>query len=265
MAIKLNTPVQIRLTSSVESVRASLEPYSEWIEQKIGVPLSETLTLEVDCNPGDAVAEELLQGLPVVSATKARNSSWRTLIEGWSLPPGVSPRIAASLQRERRPNAPPFPVWEIDWQDCPVAFRLRGLSRWVISVKVPTAISSQRHSPYSPLCRRSTGSLRTGRMPPKVLLLDQRCRTTLSVILKRAHGRARLQGRYDWDAVVLDSTYPRMVRRDFELFFQREEWFRQHNLPYRRGYLFWGAPGNGKSATLKVMAAHPHIPPYSSI
>jgi hypothetical protein len=29
MAIKLNTPVQIRLTSSVESVRASLEPYRE--------------------------------------------------------------------------------------------------------------------------------------------------------------------------------------------------------------------------------------------
>ena len=128
MTIKLNTPVQIRLTSSVESVRASLEPYREWIEQMIGVSLSETLTLEVDCNPGDAVAEELLQGLPVASLTKARNSSWRRLIESWSLPPG-SPRIAASLQRERMPNAPPFPVWEIDWQDSPVAFRLRGLSR----------------------------------------------------------------------------------------------------------------------------------------
>jgi SpoVK/Ycf46/Vps4 family AAA+-type ATPase len=34
-------------------------------------------------------------------------------------------------------------------------------------------------------------------------------------------------------------------------------------LPYRRGYLFWGAPGNGKSATIRVMAAHPHIQPYT--
>ncbi len=122
---------QIRLTSSVESVRASLEPYREWIEQTIGVPLRDTLTLEVDCNPGDAVAEELLRGLPVASVTRARNSSWRALIEDWALPPGVSPRISASLQRERRPNAPPFPVWELDWQDCPVAFRMRGLSRHV--------------------------------------------------------------------------------------------------------------------------------------
>ena len=64
MPIKLNVldKVQIRLTSSVESVRASLEPYRSWIEQTIGVPLGETLTVEVDCNPGDAVAEELLRG-----------------------------------------------------------------------------------------------------------------------------------------------------------------------------------------------------------
>ena len=81
--------------------------------------------------------------------------------------------------------------------------------------------------------------------------------------LESSHGRARLQGRYDWDVVVLDSTTRRMVRTDFELFFQREEWFRQHNLPYRRGYLFWGPPGNGKSATIRVMAAHPFIQPYT--
>src|SRR5580704_4457697 len=104
----------------------------------LDAPLSETLTLEVDCNPGDAVAEELLHGLPIVSATKARNNNWRTFIEGWALPPDVSPRIAVSLQRERKPNAAPVPVWEPDWQDCPVAFKLRGLSRHVISVKVPT-------------------------------------------------------------------------------------------------------------------------------
>jgi len=97
MAIKLNTPVQIHLTSSVESVRASLEPYRVWIEQTIGVPLSETLTLEVDSNPGDAVAEELLEGLLLPSAIKERNRSWRTLIEGWSLPPGLSPSESLPL------------------------------------------------------------------------------------------------------------------------------------------------------------------------
>src|SRR5207244_7287629 len=87
--------------------------------------------------PGDAIAEERLQGLAVVSATKVRNRSWRSLIEHWVLPSGITPRIAVSLQRERRPKTAPVPVWELDWQDCPVALKLKGLQRHVVSVKMP--------------------------------------------------------------------------------------------------------------------------------
>jgi SpoVK/Ycf46/Vps4 family AAA+-type ATPase len=97
----------------------------------------------------------------------------------------------------------------------------------------------------------------------KVLLLLQQVQSQTERYLESTYGRTRLQGRYDWDAVVLDSNVRRLVRNDFEIFFEREEWFRQHNLPYRRGYLLWGPPGNGKSATIRVMAAHPHIRSYS--
>src|ERR1700722_1407766 len=108
MTVAPNIPdkLQIRLTSSADSILASLEPYAKWIEQMLGVPLSETLTIEVDCNPGDVVAEELLQGLPIVAATKARSSNWRAFIEGCVLPPAVGPRITVSIQRERKPHAP---------------------------------------------------------------------------------------------------------------------------------------------------------------
>jgi hypothetical protein len=102
-------PVQVHLTSSVELIWASLERYVPWIEEMIGVPLGETLTIESECNPGDAIAEELLQGLPVVSTTKTRNNAWRTLMEEWSLPSGISPRIGVSLQRERTPTPLLFP------------------------------------------------------------------------------------------------------------------------------------------------------------
>src|SRR5579872_1114174 len=99
MAMKPNIPpkVQIRLSSSVESILASLEPYVRWIEETLRVPLSEALILEVDCNPGDVVAEELLPGLAVVASTKERNNAWRTFIEDWQLPSVRSPRIAVSL------------------------------------------------------------------------------------------------------------------------------------------------------------------------
>ena len=263
MAIELNIPqkVQIRLTSSVELLRSSLEPYEAWIEQTLGVPLSEALTLEVDCNPADAVAEELLQGLPFVSATKARNSNWRSLIESWSLPSCVSPRINLSVQRERTPNAAPFSVWELDWQDCPVGFKLRGLAHPVVSLKVPVVFPPGdrvlRHSACEHwfLVHREDAA--------KVLLLLQEVQGRTERYLQTGHSRTRLQARYDWSTVVMDETVRRMVRRDFEIFFEREGWFRQHNLPYRRGYLFWGPPGNGKSATIKVMAAHPHIQPFA--
>jgi len=264
MSIKPNIPekLQIRLTSSVESILASLQPYAKWIEQMLDAPLSESVTLDVDANPADVVAEELLHGLPVVSATRARNSNWRALIEDWTLPPCVSPRIAASLQRERKPSAAPLPVWELDWQDSPVAFRLRGLSRHVISVKVPL-VFPPGDMPILPPSSDQHWFIAHREDAAKVLLLKEQVQDQTERYLETMYSRTRLQGRYDWDAVVLDATTRRMVRTDFELFFQREDWFRQHNLPYRRGYLFWGPPGNGKSATLRVMAAHPYIRPYA--
>jgi AAA+ superfamily predicted ATPase len=223
--------------------------------------VSETLTLEVDCNPGDLVADELLQGLPIVSATKSRNSNWRTFIEGWTLPLDVSPRIAVSIQRERKPNAAPLPVWEPDWQDCPVALRLRGLARQVISVKIPLVfppgdmpISAPSGQHWFIVHREDAA---------RVLLLLRKVQDQTERYLETAYGQTRLKARYDWESVVMDANARRMVRSDFELFFEREDWFRQHNLPYRRGYLLWGAPGNGKSATIRVMAAHPYIQPYT--
>lgn len=96
-----------------------------------------------------------------------------------------------------------------------------------------------------------------------MLRLRQEVESKTERYLETAYGRTRLQARYDWDSVVLDANTTRMVRTDFELFFQRENWFREHGLPYRRGYLFYGEPGNGKNATLRVMAAHRLVQPYS--
>jgi hypothetical protein len=138
MPVKLNIPdkMQIRLTSAAELMRASLEPYLLWIEQTIGVPLGETVTVEVDSNPGDVIAGQLLDGLPLTSGLSTRTRDWRRLIEQWLLPSGVSPRMAASSQRERQPQSAHVAVWNLDWQDCLVAFKLKGLARHVVGVKV---------------------------------------------------------------------------------------------------------------------------------
>lgn len=61
---------------------------------------------------------------------------------------------------------------------------------------------------------------------------------------------------------MLEPSTTQLVRDDFEAFFRREQWFREHGLPFRRGYLFYGPPGNGKTTVIKVMASHPAITPF---
>ena len=56
-----------------------------------------------------------------------------------------------------------------------------------------------------------------------------------------------------WDDLILDDSVVRLVKDDFHLFLEREEWYKRHRLPFRRGYLFHGPPGNGKSSVIRAM------------
>src|SRR6266478_732218 len=245
MAIKSNFPdrLQVRLSSSVELIRASLEPYLAWIEEMVGVPLDQTLTLEVEADPGNAVGGRLLPGLPLSAGTKTRNRSWHSLIEAWTLPSGGSPRIAVSLQRERRPKTAPATVWNLEWQEIPIALKMGGLPRHVVSVNLPAVFPPSE----LPILETSRHWLIVHRQDAVALLLMmQKVQNKAERSLGTVSGAIRLEGRYDWDTLVLDPGVSRMVRRDFELFFEREEWFRKHNLPYRRDICSTATPAMGK-------------------
>src|SRR5437868_14177164 len=127
--------VQVCRTSSVELMRAFIAPHVPWIQERLGVPLDQTVTIEVDSNPADLVAEKLLEGIPIAAESQMRRRCWEALIQDWVLPPGLSPHITVSPKRERKPSVPPASVWDIDWQDCPVAFRLKDFANTAISIK----------------------------------------------------------------------------------------------------------------------------------
>ncbi len=57
----------------------------------------------------------------------------------------------------------------------------------------------------------------------------------------------------EWDELVVDPTVRSLLKNDFEGFWNREQWFREHSLPFRRGYLLYGPPGNGKSTSIRAM------------
>lgn len=59
-----------------------------------------------------------------------------------------------------------------------------------------------------------------------------------------------------WEDLILPPGFGESIRRNVEVFFQSEARYRALNLPYRRGLLFAGPPGCGKTAMLKALAYH---------
>lgn len=49
---------------------------------------------------------------------------------------------------------------------------------------------------------------------------------------------------------------------DIQEFYGKEAWFEEMGIPYKRGYLFSGPPGNGKTSTIVCLASHFDIPVY---
>jgi SpoVK/Ycf46/Vps4 family AAA+-type ATPase len=43
---------------------------------------------------------------------------------------------------------------------------------------------------------------------------------------------------------------------DLNLFKDNAEWYKKRGITYKRGYLLWGKPGNGKTATIQAIAKH---------
>lgn len=65
-----------------------------------------------------------------------------------------------------------------------------------------------------------------------------------------------------WNQIVMTDTVQTQVYDDFEFFTNNRKWFDTNGLPYKRGYLLWGPPGNGKTLVTRTMAMNPAYKPY---
>jgi len=57
------------------------------------------------------------------------------------------------------------------------------------------------------------------------------------------------------ESVILPEGVLEALKGDMELFLSREEWYVERGIPYRRGYLLRGPPGNGKSSVVLALAS----------
>ncbi len=96
-----------------------------------------------------------------------------------------------------------------------------------------------------------------------VNLLKRLTATDRKSRLHVGHDRAKTVQKCDWDQLVLDPTVVALLKNDFESFFEREAWFRKMPLPFRRGYLLHGPPGNAKSTAIRAMMTSRGLSAYT--
>lgn len=53
------------------------------------------------------------------------------------------------------------------------------------------------------------------------------------------------------DTIILKKGLKEDIKNDLQLFLNSEEWYKERDIPYTRGYLFYGYPGTGKTSMIK--------------
>lgn len=89
--------------------------------------------------------------------------------------------------------------------------------------------------------------------------------TMVPVYLWRADYWALIDRRRprDLESVVLPDGKMEMIAADLRRFLASEAWYVERGVPYRRGYLFAGPPGTGKSSAALAFASAEKLPLYA--
>jgi hypothetical protein len=252
---------EIRLAPPVAAMNAFVEQHRRWIESVIGCPWSESVTFEVDVPFGQLVAEDLLKDVALDRQCLFGADAVRPFTVRWELPPGASPRIELIHSREQdTPITSKNYAWDPHWKETPVALWLKGLTQALVAAEIPyVSFANGMRSEWKTWLIANRSEIEPALNLLSKVLIERPKKVTViggtDIPLPRTHT--------DWDCLALDNRILELVKRDLEFFFQREVWFKKSLLPFRRGYLFYGPPGNGKTSVVRVMATQPAIRAFS--
>jgi len=126
-------------------------------------------------------------------------------------------------------------AWDPHWLETPVAVWFKGLNHAVVAASIPYVSFAE-------------GML--SEWKEWLIVNRAEAAAALNLLCKlrvEGPGRITVFGGKDialpltdcgWDSLVLDSQVIDLVKRVFQFFLEREDWFRKHWLPFRRGYLY---------------------------
>src|SRR5271155_1137555 len=235
--------------SRESTVRSFLGEYHSWIAAKLECGIAEAVLFELNFPMVQVAAHHLLAGVRLRSDVSRTIRELRKLLESVDLPQDSYPAFDVRLAREPRgPLARRKVALEAKWQGGPAALRLRGFPHSVVAASIPIARAGQdmEETCDCVLVNRTSA--------PRLLQLIKRISAPRDGSYLHVFGGIHQRvGRSTWDDLVLSESVLGLIRKDFETFLQREQWFKARGLPFRRGYLFHGPPGNGKTSVIRAM------------
>jgi SpoVK/Ycf46/Vps4 family AAA+-type ATPase len=147
----------------------------------------------------------------------------------------------------------------LEWLDVPVALRLRTIADPVVALNI--AYQPGPHADSETETRLLVMSRQSVEQVVRLLeTLDARDPTP-TLTMYRSESRKIVP--VSWDDLVLSPSVLSLLKNDFESFWEREQWFRERNLPFRRGFLLHGEPGNGKSTAVRAMLTSRRLSAFS--
>ena len=246
-------------------IRHALDQHAEWIEKSLGLPLSEAVIVGCDISFMDAAIPRLLGRVACRDSREEPVRVLTALVDSVNIPPSCAPMLQADptgrtvdLQgandgvESRQP-------YSLKWDDGPIAFHIRGVSSPVI------AVSISYHAGTSTPCENVAQVLifRRDASEQVLKLLERLSKPNGEPKLHMLNSLPQRILPCDWDQLVLDPSVTALLKNDFQSFFQREQWFKKMRLPFRRGYLLHGPPGNGKSTAVRAMLTSGKLAAYT--
>jgi len=249
-------------------LRRAVAQHRIWIEQQLGVSLSEAVILETDLDITQIGIELILAIPPVQRPISSTATRLRPSVLSAATPPEFLPLCeiikvtqpmdlfallrAKSMIRKST----------ISWADCPIALRIRRQEFEFAIVAINVSYHSGPGSDLESTSRLIVAQRENASEVMRLLEeLDRRDNKPRLHIVGSSNNR--IVG-CQWDDLVLDHKIRSLLKDDFESFFEREAWFRENKLPFRRGYLLHGPPGNGKSTAVRAMMTSRGLTAYTT-
>lgn len=239
---------------------AVIEQFRAWIEKTLGASLEQTVTAEIGLSLDKILSPKLFPELKLW-IDDARKSVCETVVERVSAPEGAYPVLELDPELVRHRNSEMDFRWRLRWFSAPLAVHLRRFVRpvFVLPVRVEGGSMEGRERWITYLvCHRDDLVAATEQLG----LLCRRHETSKTIFIANASDQEFRPCR-DWDHLVLDREITRRIRDDFFHFLESRPWFESKGIPFRRGYLLYGPPGNGKTSVVRAMASTPGISPCS--